>query len=84
MRAVSGYIPEIECAECWGNGVEVTPSGLTDTTCPACDGEGWRPMNDDELDRAAEEQAERHMSEPPMSLDEQHRRAWEQKQELRR
>ena len=52
--------------------------------CSACDCTGWRPMNEDELDAAAEKQAEDAMSEPPMTLDEQHRRAWEQKQELRR
>lgn len=52
--------------------------------CPACNGIGWRPMNENELDAAAEQQAEDAMSEPPMSLDEQHRRAWDQKQELRR
>lgn len=41
-------------------------------------------MTDDEMSDAAEREAEDAMSEPPVSLDEMHRRAWEQKQELRR
>ncbi len=79
-----GEIPEIECPDCWGNGVKVLVGKLSDETCPACDGQGWRPMTDDELDAAAEKQAEDRMSEPPMSLDEQHRRDWEKHQELHR
>lgn len=52
--------------------------------CPACNGTGWRPMTDDEQDAAAERQFEDSLSEPPMSLDEQHARAWDHKQELRK
>lgn len=76
--------PEIECPDCCGHGWRLMPGTLDDSgICPGCNGEGWREMTDDELDAAAEGQAEDAMSEPPMSLDEQHTRAWAQKQELR-
>ena len=96
---LNGFAPDIECPTCNGHGevCGVNPNrrsrfvGMDDLSpddftveCPDCCGHGWRPMNDDELADAAEQQAEDAMSEPPMSLDEQHRRAWEQKQELRR
>lgn len=77
-------IDEIECPDCDGHGFIRSPGRASgERECPACNGEGWRPMMDDELDAAAERQAEDSMSEPPMSLDEQHARAWAQKQELR-
>jgi len=78
------YRPEIECPECDGEGFIRTNQWPFGPTCAACNGEGWRPMTDDELDAAAERQAEDAASEPPVTLAEQHRAAWEQKQELRR
>lgn len=83
MHYFSGFVPDVECTTCAGTG-EVYSSHECMKDCPDCCGHGWRPMTDDELDAAAEQQAENAMSEPPMSLDEQHRAAWEQKQELRR
>ncbi len=77
--------PEIECPDCQGHGWRLMPGTLDDAAhCAECHGEGWRPMTESELDAAAEKQAEDAMSEPPVTMDELHRRAWEQKQELRR
>jgi hypothetical protein len=59
-------------------------SGVYQEDCPDCLGNGWRPMTEDEIDAAAEQRAEDDMSDPPMSMDEMHRAAWAQKQELRR
>ena len=81
---MSGYNDDVECPTCDGWGNVERNSRHDSTDCPACNGTGWRPMTSDELDAAAERQAEDAMSEPPMSLNEQHRAAWEQKQELRR
>lgn len=71
--------PEIECPDCDGYGkARIAFIGSPD--CPACHGEGWRPMNDDELADAAERQEQdRIEGEPPVTLAEQHRAAWEQK-----
>lgn len=71
---------EIECPKCDNLGF-MWPFG---PICSECAGEGWRAMTGDELDAAAERQAEDTMSEPPITMAEQHRAAWEQKQELRR
>lgn len=81
--------PEIECPECEGSGwvgkrLPRLGGGVHEVTCEHCNGHGWREMTEDEIDAASEKQAEDVMSEPPMSLDEQHARAWQQKQELRR
>lgn len=81
--------PEIECPTCDGNGwteqrMSRIGAGLYEVTCAACNGHGWREMTDDELDAAAERQAEDAASEPPVTMDEMHRAAWAQKQELRR
>jgi len=76
------YRPEIECRECNGEGFVRTNGWPFGPTCTACEGEGWRPMNDDELADAAERQAEDAAGEPPITMDEQHRAAWQQKQEL--
>jgi len=76
--------PEIECPDCDGWGfIRENADDIIGTTCAACDGSGWRPMTDAEQNAAAERQAADNMSEPPMSLDEQHARAWAQKQDLR-
>jgi len=75
--------PEIECPACDGTG-EVYNSHDCMKDCSECKGTGWRPMNDDELDAAAERQAEDAASEPPVTMAEQHRAAWAEKQELRR
>lgn len=86
---LNGFSPDIECPTCDGNGwIEQRNlrlgSGVYQEDCPDCHGHGWRPMTQDEIDDAAEQQAERDMSESPMSMDEMHRAAWAQKQELRR
>lgn len=88
---------EIECPQCGGEGEWEhphlsTPPGITAecppdpvmVECEDCNGTGWRAMTSDELDAAAERQADDAMSEPPITMAEQHRAAWEQKQELRR
>ena len=77
------YRPEIECSDCDGHG-ERWDAQRVSHQCTACNGEGWRGMTGDELDAAAERQAEDAASEPPATLAEQHRAAWQQKQELRR
>lgn len=71
--------PEIECPKCDNLGF-MWPFG---PICSECEGNGWRPMTDDELEAAAERQAEDAMSEPPVTLTEKHRAAWDQKQALR-
>lgn len=63
---------EIECTDCDGHG------------CVECNYTGWRPMTDDELDAAAERQAEDAASEPPVTMDEMYCAAFAQKMELRR
>lgn len=76
--------PEIECPDCEGWGFFLSPACASgERECPACEGEGWRAMTPDELDAAAERQAEDAMSEPPVSLDWQHARAWAQKMEMK-
>ena len=80
------YRPEIECPQCGGDGslVTITEDGVHEVAdCRACAGEGWRPMTDDEIEAAAERQAEEAASEPPVTMAEQHRAAWDQKQALR-
>lgn len=76
------YRPETECPDCDGHG-RVPTAEHPAMQCTACNGEGWRMMTDDELADAAERQAERAASEPPVSLAGQHRAAWDLKQELR-
>ena len=76
--------PEIECRQCQGFGFTMPAERMGETAdCAACDGEGWRPMTADELDAEAERQAEDAMSEPPVTMAEQHRAAWQQKKDLR-
>ena len=88
---------EIECPTCDGEGeieapfqnqcvsiVAECPPDPVMVDCEDCDGKGWRPMTGDELDAAAERPAENAASEPPVTMDEQHRAAWAQKMELRR
>jgi DnaJ-class molecular chaperone len=76
--------PEIECDTCVGSGEVFAPGGGF-MTCPDCDGDGWREMTDEEWNDASEAAWERRCEgEPPMSAQEQHERAWRQKQELRR
>jgi len=73
---------EIECPECGGTGTIMPARECFD--CDACDGVGWREMTSDEEAEYAERQAEDAAGEPPITLDEQHRAAFAQKQELRR
>lgn len=82
--------PSVECDRCDGHGwVQVRRfgilSGVHEEDCPICCGHGWRPMTEDEISDAAEaaEQDAIH-GEPPVTMDEQHRAAWAEKQELRR
>ncbi|MCB4860754.1 hypothetical protein K7W03_14255, partial [Sphingobium sp. PNB] len=81
--------PSVECDHCAGHGwVQVRRfgiiSGVHEEDCPICCGHGWRPMTDDELADAAEAQGqERIHGEPPVTMAEQHRRAWEHKHGIR-
>lgn len=89
VHYLNGFAPDIECKRCDGNGwIEVRRHGilrgLHQEDCPECLGHGWRPMTDDELADAAERQVEDDASEPPITMAERHRAAWDQKQELRR
>lgn len=71
---------EIECPKCDNLGF-MWPFG---PICSGCHGEGWRPMTDDELADAAERQEQdRIHGEPPVTMAEQHRAAWDQKRSLR-
>ncbi|WP_030538334.1 hypothetical protein [Sphingobium sp. DC-2] len=78
MHYLNGFTPENECPDCDGYGV----LSLAHSDCEACEGTGWRAMTDDELADAAERQAEDAASEPPVTLAEQHRAAWLQKEAL--
>lgn len=69
----------LSCGACCGNGID------EDQECEFCRGQGYRAMTQDEIDDAAEDAfSDMCEGEPPVSLDEQHRAAWKQKQELRR
>lgn len=86
---------KIECPTCNGEGeveaigvvqcisivAECPPDPVMDE-CEDCQGEGWREMTAEE-EAAAERQAEEAASEPPVTMAEQHRAAWDQKQALR-
>lgn len=76
---------EIECPDCHGEGfirVNEWPFG---PMCYCCNGKGWRAMTDEERDDASENAwSDMCESEPPVSMAEQHQRAWQQKQDLRR
>ena len=97
---LNGFAPDIECPRCNGHGEvcgvnpnrrsrfvghdDLSPDDFT-VECSECCGTGWRPMTQDEIDDAAEDAfSDMCEGEPPVSLDEQHRAAWKQKQELRR
>ena len=78
---------EIECSKCGGTGTVMPARELFD--CEACDGVGWREMTPDEEADAAERAYERQMEDyygrsSPVTLDEQHHTAWQQKQESRK
>ncbi len=68
---------EIECPDCDGYGTRLVPGKLDDAdTCPACKGEGWRPMTDDEMADAAERQHQDMCEgEPPVTMAEQYQRS---------
>jgi len=73
----------LQCGACCGNGID------DQDPCITCQGTGWRAMTPDEEADAAERAYERQMEDyyggsSPVTLDEQHRAAWKQKQELRR
>lgn len=79
--------PEVECDSCSGEGFlqSAAPFPRMGPDCPDCNGTGYRPTTDDELNDMAEAAWERAQEgEPPLSLDEQHRMAWEEKRRLRR
>lgn len=91
MSALRDYdAPSVECDHCAGHGWVMvrrfgTLSAPDQEDCPICCGEGWRPMTQDEIDDAAADAfSDMCEGEPPVTLGEQHRAAWEQKQELRR
>lgn len=72
--------PLIECdacegtGDCWNNN---DPTSGQRCDCPTCNGTGERPVTDDEWNDLSEAAYERSLEgEPPMSLDEQHQRAW--------
>ncbi len=74
-----GYDAAPVCDDC-GERVEALHDACQDKfdadLCPSC--------FDNRCEAAWDRQQEDMMSEPPMSLDEQHRRDWEQHQELHR
>ncbi len=75
-----GYVEQLVCEAC-GERVEALHDACHDhfdaDLCPGC--------YDNSCESAWERQQEDIMSgDGPLSLDEQHRRAWHQKQELRR
>lgn len=72
--------PEIECPKCDNLGF-MWPFG---PICSECHGTGWRAMTpDEEADAAERQEQERIHGEPPVTMAEQHRAAWQQKQDLR-
>lgn len=85
--------PEIECTACGGYGWikrynQRLGHGVYEETCETCNGHGWRQMTPDEEADAAEEQHRAMMEDfhdgaGPLSLDEQHRATWKQKQALK-
>lgn len=76
---------EVECRQCDGEGFTRTNEWPFGPTCTACNGEGWRAMTpDEEADAAERQEQERIHGEPPVTMDEMHRAAWDQKQDLRR
>lgn len=76
---------EIECPECDGNGwvgkrLPRLGGGVHEVTCEHCSGHGWRPMAQAEIDDAAADAfSDMCEGEPPVTLAEQHRAAWERK-----
>ena len=94
MHYLNGFVPDVECKECDGNGFVMKRQprlgrGLYEVDCEACCGHGWRPMNDEEQSDAAEAAYERFCEDfyggsSPVTLDEQHRAAWLQKREARK
>lgn len=90
--------PEIECPDCEGEGETehpflegsythshaINPPSSVMITCEACNGKGWRPMTDDEIDDAAADAfSDMCCSEPPITMQERHEAAWKQKMELK-
>lgn len=89
---------KIECPACNGEGevealgvvqyvsvvAECPPDPVMDE-CEDCQGEGWREMTAEEEAEAAERQWEERQENAWAypTLDEQHRAAWDQKQDLR-
>jgi len=81
---------DFECTSCAGYG---TDDRENDGQCFRCEGTGWIscdrggadcPYDICACERAWERQQEDYASEPPLSADERHQAAWQQKQELRR
>jgi len=81
---------DFECTSCAGYG---TDDREIDGQCFRCGGTGWIscargglncPYDICACEGAWERQEADKMSEPPVSMDEQHRAAWKQKQDLRR
>lgn len=97
---LNGFTPDVECEACNGHGEvcgvnpnrrsrfvgqdDLSPDDFT-VECAACAGSGFRAMTQDEIDDAAADAfSDMCEGEPPITMAEQHRAAFAQKQELRR
>lgn len=85
-----GFTQDIECRRCDGNGWIPRRWGfnsrvqLTEEDCPECHGHGWRPMTQDEIDDAAADAfSDMCEGEPPITMDERHQMAADEKRRLR-
>lgn len=76
--------PEVCCDRCDGEGAILPMAAFQSSDCPDCNGTGYRPATDDEWsDMSADAYSDMCEGEPPLSLDEQHRRNWQIKQGLK-
>ena len=89
MHYLNGFASDVECTDCDGNGFTMKRQhrlgpGVYEVECETCCGHGWRPMTQDEIDDAAADAfSDMCEGEPPVTLAEKHRSAWDQKQQLR-
>lgn len=84
---LNGFVPDIECKRCDGNGwiEQRNPRlgrGVYQEDCPDCHGHGWRPMTQDEMDDAAADAfSDMCEGEPPVTMQERYQAAHRQKRE---